>query len=210
MTDRTPFSALHFRGRMNAHISHDLKNVTATISETAWLLQDLLDMMSAKKEMDGERLKVLISRIIDETDRGNGLLKNLNTFAHSTDKKVKRVDLRETAELMAGLASCLPFARMVEVDAGTEPVEVATRPYFIEQYCYHIFRANFEAMKPERKMTIKVEASSNARGIALGPLATQPDEQLTAILDEIAAEIGGKSEIDAESKTAVLSIEPLG
>ncbi len=35
------FDTLRFLGRMNSHLTHDLKNVLATMSETAGLLEDL-------------------------------------------------------------------------------------------------------------------------------------------------------------------------
>lgn len=206
---RVPFSALRFVGRMNAHISHDLKNVTATVSETAWLLGDLTDMLASGGKVDPARIKTLSKRIVDQVDLGNKLLRRMNAFAHATDEPERKADLRKTAELMADLAACLPFARKVKADLGDEPVEITTRPYLVEHYLYLVFRVYFESMDPEDALTLALRKEVAGCRLTLGPLPHAPEAALTESLAAIAAELGAESGYDAESRTVALAL-PVG
>lgn len=199
-----PFSALRFVGRMNAHISHDLKNVTATVSETAWLLGDLTDMLASGGKVDPARIKTLSKRIVDQVEQGNRLLRRMNAFAHATDEPERTLDLRKTAQLMADLAACLPFARKVVADLGDEPVEIATRPYLVEQYLYLVFRVYFESMDPQDALALALRREGQGCRLTLGPLPHAPESALTESLAAVAADLGGKSGYDAESGAVTL------
>lgn len=203
---RVPFAALRFCGRMNAHISHDLKNVTATVSETAFLLEDLMELLTSGGDVEPARIKTLCSRIVEEVERGGALLRRMNAFAHSTDEAVKTVDLRETAELMADLASCLPFSRTVVLDSNEEPLEITTLPYMVMQYCYLVFRACFEAMKPEQTLGLGVHSLSDGCRIVIGPLPRKPEISLFDSLEAIASELGGRSSFDADTASVSLNL----
>jgi len=204
--DGVSFSTLRFVGRMNAHLSHDIKNVTATVSETAWLLGDLTDMLASGGNVDPARIKTLSTRIAEQMQAGNVLLKLMNAFAHSTDEPTRQVDLRVTARLMADLAACLPFARKVNADLGEEPVEITTRPYLVEQYLYLIFRACFESMDPQDSLALALRPEGGGCRLTIGSLPKAPDAALTGALAAIAAELGGESLYDAERACVILSL----
>jgi hypothetical protein len=204
--DGVSFSTLRFVGRMNAHLSHDIKNVTATVSETAWLLGDLTDMLASGGGVDPARIKTLSTRIAEQMQAGNALLKLMNAFAHSTDEPERQVDLRAPARLMAELASCLPFARKVNADLGEDPVEITTRPYLVEQFLYLVFRAFFESMDPEDALTLTLGSEGGGCRLTIGPLPKAPDAALTLALEAIAAELGGESLYDAERGGVILSL----
>ncbi|MBU1610420.1 MAG: hypothetical protein KKC99_01110, partial [Proteobacteria bacterium] len=61
--NETHWPQLAFFGRMNAHISHELKNIFATISETSGLLVDLMSIHGMDKGPQGERLVQICGRI---------------------------------------------------------------------------------------------------------------------------------------------------
>jgi hypothetical protein len=203
--ERIPFTTLRFCGRMNAHISHDLKNVTATVSETAWLLQDLMDLQVSGGDVEPKRLKSLTERIVEEIRRGNDFLKSMNAFAHSTDEPERKVDLRSTVELVTDLARCLPFARTVTPDLGEEPVEIITRPYMVAEYCYLVFRAFFESMEPQDILTLRLlPLEDGGCRLELGPLPHAPAPSLAESTRSVAASLGGDSSFDPDSNCLAL------
>ena len=54
---------LKFFGRMNRHISHEIKNALATVSETAGLLEDVTEMARENNSPEFERTEKLCQRI---------------------------------------------------------------------------------------------------------------------------------------------------
>ena len=84
---------LAFFGKVNASISHELKNILAIISETAGLLNDLTKMLTKGENVDLEMLLTCSRDIEEEIQRGFGTIKQMNTFSHSVDDTLKRVKI---------------------------------------------------------------------------------------------------------------------
>jgi signal transduction histidine kinase len=83
--DRYTYDGLAFFGRVNASISHELKNVMAIISETAGLLGDLSDMAATGSPVPPDMLKSCTGSIMEEIQRGFTVIRQMNRFAHSID-----------------------------------------------------------------------------------------------------------------------------
>jgi light-regulated signal transduction histidine kinase (bacteriophytochrome) len=71
---------LAFFGKVNASISHELKNILAIISEAAGLLQDLTEMAAKGKKIELEMLQTCSQDIIEEIQRGFATIKQMNKF----------------------------------------------------------------------------------------------------------------------------------
>ncbi len=194
-----PFHTLRFVGRMNAHISHDIKNVVATISETAGLLDDLLAMQAAGKEVDPERFSKLGARILQQVERGNALLANMNVLAHSTDEPTATTDLNRTLAVMAGLARCVPDYRAVQAQPVPGDPALPLRPYYLEQFIYLVYRAAFPAMPQDGKLALSARAEGGGWIVAVDGLPETLDPAHTAHLDELAALLGGAMNLDADA-----------
>jgi hypothetical protein len=117
---------LGYFGRSGAHLSHELKNILATISETAGLMGDLIEMSG--KDCDPAKLGSLCERITGLVSRGNATVRNLNGLAHSVDEPVREADLARLAALAAGLAGYAPFSREVALDLPEELL-LTVRPF---------------------------------------------------------------------------------
>ena len=76
---------LAFFGKVNASISHELKNILAIISEAAGLLNDLTEMITKGEKVDLAMLMTCSRDIEEEIQRGFGTIKQMNTFSHSVD-----------------------------------------------------------------------------------------------------------------------------
>ena len=93
---------LAFFGKVNASISHELKNILAIISEAAGLLNDLTDMASKGGNFEVEMIQTCSKDIVEEIQRGFATIKKMNTFSHSADDPLKRVNLVEVLGIRAG------------------------------------------------------------------------------------------------------------
>ncbi len=96
---------LKFFGRVNASISHELKNILAIISETAGFSNDLTTLAKQGKELKLSLLENCNESIIEEIQRGFTTIKQMNSFAHSVDVPIKEIDLLETLDLTIKLSS---------------------------------------------------------------------------------------------------------
>ena len=95
---------LAFFGKINASISHELKNIFAIISETAGLLNDLTLLAEKGKKIDLNTFKTCSQDIEEEIQRGFATVKQMNIFSHSVDTSVKRVDIMEVLALMVNIS----------------------------------------------------------------------------------------------------------
>ena len=123
-----------FFGKMSASISHEIKNTLAIINENAGLLEDFTIMAEKGLPLNPERLKGLAGKIFVQIRRADGIIKNLNRFAHSADEWVKAVDLFETLELVTALSERFAARRSLSLSLAPlpEPLSLTTYPFFLE------------------------------------------------------------------------------
>jgi len=127
-------AGLQFFGKMSASISHEIKNVLAVINENAGLLDDLTLLAEKGKPIDPARLRRLAEAVMKQIRRADGIVKNMNKFAHSVDEPIKAVNLVEVLEIMLELSNRLAAMRSVTVNLQYSggPVVIQTRPFFLE------------------------------------------------------------------------------
>ncbi len=123
-----------FMGKMNASISHEVKNVLAIINENAGLLEDFTLMAEKGMAIDPERLNALAGKIQHQVQRADRIIKNMNTFAHSVDETKKKVDLSEILVFMAALSERLATMKGIalEVTPPSTPIAITTDPFLVE------------------------------------------------------------------------------
>lgn len=156
---------LQYLGRSGAHISHELKNILATISETAGLMGDLL-AMSAPNQCDPNKLASLCERITGLVERGNETVRNLNGLAHSVDEPVRETEVNHHAEVAAGLASYAPFARPIEISLKSpEGINLPLRPFETLNLITETLRAGCSTI--ESGQSLSLEVSENNGGAQL-------------------------------------------
>lgn len=178
---------LAFSGRVTASVSHELKNALATMSETAGLLTDILELSESGRPLDIAELRGYAENIVDEVGRGFRVIKNLNLFAHSTDNPVAEVDLDQLIELTAGLASYLSYAAKIDhqrpEDAGPK---VMTRPILLEDLVYRCFVYAFRAVGPKATIQVATCPSRDAGSIIISGLRrVDLDQLVTSELERI-------------------------
>jgi signal transduction histidine kinase len=187
---------LAFFGKVNASISHELKNILAIISEAAGLLNDLTEMITKGEKVDLEMLMTCSRDIEEEIQRGFGTIKQMNTFSHSVDDPLKRVNLIEVLDLVIHLAGFLSYASKVRFDpAQVEAPMVLTCPFRLQNLIYQTLVFAFKSVGADGEIQVEVhrETNDNAR-ISFSGLGTKvdlpfPSEETKNIATSLGAEI---------------------
>ena len=146
---------LIFFGKVNASISHELKNTMAIISEAAGLLQDLTEMAAKGQQLELEMLKTCSQDIIEEIQRGFAIIRQMNVFSHSVDEPVKEVNLTGVIDLMVAISKFLSFASKIRFDSIPEDaLVVLTCPFRLQNLVYQALVFAFESAGPDGQIVI--------------------------------------------------------
>lgn len=153
---------LAFFGKVNASISHELKNSMAIISEAAGLLQDLTEMAAKGQKIELEMLKTCSEDIIEEIQRGFAIIKQMNAFSHSADEPVKKVNPLDVIDLVVALSKFLSFASKIRFDPSPEDASVVlTCPFRFQNLLYQALVFAFESAGPDGQIVIGSQAQPN-------------------------------------------------
>jgi signal transduction histidine kinase len=179
------YDSLAFFGRVNASISHELKNIMAIISETAGLLGDLSEMASTGTPVDPDLLKSSAESIIEEIQRGFTTIRQMNRFSHSVDVPVSSVNLLELLDLVRHLSDYLPFSGKIRLAPWEgDPPLVQTCAYQLQALVYEVTVRHFKNSGPDVELDITVEQRSDAgwdivfSGLYIGEYQAFPDDQI--------------------------------
>ena len=204
---------LVFFGKVNASISHELKNILAIISEAAGLLQDLTEMVTRGQKIELEMLKTCSQDIVEEIQRGFTTIKQMNTFSHSVDTPLKSVNLIEILDLMISLAGFLSFAGKVRFDPAPEEASIVlTCPFRLQNLVYQTLVFAFKSVGASGEIQVAVhrETNSSAR-IAFSGLGTQGDLPFpTEETKNIAKSIGAEIRMADDSQAIDILVTQLG
>ena len=163
---------LAFFGRMNAAISHDMKNVLAIINETASLLDELMELQQAGQiEPNPDKLRTLSRRIVQQVERGQNVITNMNAFAHSIDVPVREIDLARIMNVMAVLSKHFATGKTLDLDLPDEGPRVTTHPFFLNDLIHHTLNFAIAAAGPEKRIGIGVKAGDGVGEIVFSGLA---------------------------------------
>ena len=157
-------TGLQFFGQISASISHEIKNVLAIINENAGLLEDFTLMADRGIPMDPARLKVMAEAVKKQIGRADGIIKNMNRFAHSIDQTITSVDLVQTIELIVALTARLAAMRGVEValQLPENPVKLQTAPFFLMNLLWLCLDFSMSASGDDKQVELVVEAAENS------------------------------------------------
>lgn len=133
MEDSLAETGLKFFGTVSASISHEIKNRMAVVNEQAGLLKDLVHLAGQGREINLERLMRLAESLKTQVDLTDGIVKNMNRFAHSVDSFQCTSDLSEVLSLTASLAKRTADNRGVKIELQQpDPApSVLTAPFLL-------------------------------------------------------------------------------
>jgi len=183
---------LAFFGKVNASISHELKNILAIISEAAGLLNDLTELAGRGKDVDLDMLRTCSRDIVEEIQRGFATIKQMNKFSHSVDDPLKSIDLIEVLTLMNDLAGFLSIAGKVRFIPPPQGVPtVLTCPFRLQNLLYQALVFAFESAGPEAEIQVALQAETSGHvRIIFSGLGSKcdrpfPSDQTRRIADSI-------------------------
>jgi len=190
------YDSLAFFGKVNASISHELKNVMAIISETAGLLGDLSEMARGGTSVDPDMLTSSTESIIEEIQRGFTTIRQMNRFAHSVDTPVGSVDLMEVLDLVRNLSGYLSFAGKTNLHSveGAAPMAL-TCPFLLQAIIYQAVVQTFQNAGPGAELDISVQSKNESTwrilfdGFSLREFEVFPDDRIKSMAASIGVSI---------------------
>ena len=195
---------LQFFGKMSATISHEINNALAIINENAGLLQDFTLMADKGIPLDPKRLNSLAGKIIQQIRRAEGIVRNMNRFAHSVDESSKNVNLSDIVEFVAALSGRFASMRGVTVapKPTAVPVTITTNPFFLENLIWLCLDFAMDAAGEGNTIDIITEKTENGaqvrfmqiEDLAKAPLDRFPAEREKALLDGLQADLTAELE----------------
>ncbi len=187
---------LIFFGKTNRFISHEMKNILAIISETLGLLNELVALSEeGGRKLEPGKLKSLSEGIIEEVERANTLVRDMNRFAHSVDEFICEVDITQCMALILQISRLNAKIRDVPIElTETRSHRINSSPFFVNNLLYH---ATYFALShaASDKTGIRVSLSDTAEGVAIrfsgiSPNTTQrfPDGKTRTVMNAISAD----------------------
>jgi C4-dicarboxylate-specific signal transduction histidine kinase len=205
-------AGLQFFGKMSASISHEIKNALAIINESAGLLEDLSLRAERGIPVEPERLKKQAGNILKQIRRADGIIQNMNKFAHSIDEPMKNVDIGEMVALVAALSGRFALMKGITLEAQppASPIIVHSSPFFLENLLYLCLVFCMDNAGPGKTVSLsigKTEAGAGIRfshldGLAEAAEGVFPGERVTVLLSAL----GAKLEVSKERKEISITL----
>ncbi len=185
---------LQFFGKMSATISHEINNSLAIINENAGLLQDFTLMADKGMPLDPVRLNSLAGKLIDQIRRAEGIVKNMNRFAHSVDEPVKSVNLDDIVELMVTLSARFASMRGVTVESkpASVPVMITTNSFLMQNLIWLCLDFAMDAAAAGNTIDIITEKTKNGAQISFmqaGDPAKAPPNKFPAEPEKVLLDV---------------------
>jgi signal transduction histidine kinase len=209
-------TGLQFFGRITASISHEIRNVLAVLNENAGLLEDFVLMAEKGTPMDPERLKRLAGSMRKQVLRANGIVENMNRFAHAVDEKAKEIDLHETLSLFVALTQRFADMREVKLEPVYMEARMAlqTNPFLLENLLWCLLDFAMDSTGKGKGLGIVADGDEGAvrikftglEGLAERDAGSFPSEREKALLEALGAELS----LEPRERQLVLTLPKRG
>ena len=132
------YEGLKFFGKINASISHEIRNTLAVINENAGLIKDLILMSEKGHPLDVGRIAGRVEKVLEQVKRTDGIIDNMNRFAHSVDNTFVKFNACENIEFVIRLSERFANMKGVEIksELPSEPVKISAFPFLFENIIY--------------------------------------------------------------------------
>ena len=167
-----------FFGMTNRLISHELKNILAIISETLGLFDELVELSQTGIPLEPGKLPSLSASIIEEVERANRVIRNMNTFAHSVDEFIREVNINQIFTLMIEIAKLDSFAKNVRIRlVENEAYVIYTSPFFLEKLIYHVIHFALRGAGQENEIRVSFDSDDHGTNIRFSGIASNAFEE---------------------------------
>lgn len=150
---------LRFFGRMSAAISHDLKNTLSIMNESAGLIEDLALLTEKGRPLDPQRIHQLGATIKRQIQRNDGIVRNMNRFAHSVDDPLKEMSLASSLEMLLSICRRLTDARGIAVSVAPPDREIAivTRPFYLYHLVWRLLEWGLDYAGAGKRLVLQID-----------------------------------------------------
>jgi signal transduction histidine kinase len=205
-------TGLQFFGRITASISHEIRNVLAVLNENAGLLEDVVLMAEKGMPLNPERIKGLTGSMGKQILRANGIVENMNRFAHAVDEKTKEIDLHETLSLLLALTQRFVDMRGVKLETayGDSQMLLTSNPFLLENLLWCFLDFAMEATGKGKGLKIITDADdrtvqirfSGLEGLVETDANAFPSEREMALIEALEADYS----VDPEGGQVVMTL----
>ncbi len=208
-------NGLAFSGAITASVTHELNNVYSIIDQTIGLLEDLLVSANPDRPIPNERLERITEKIQAQTQRGVGIIKRLNTFAHSVDEPESEFEVNQLVENLVELSRRFANLKKVELDVSyySEPVTVRNNPFLLQQALFLCLKQALENSQEGVRITVSIDKINNNVHITLARQPADPEVggYDVSYLKLLMNRIGGGVNLKAEGDNTIFELSiPLG
>ena len=187
---------LAFFGRISASLSHELKNVLATLNEYSGLLDDLSRAAERGRDLDPGRLRAICEKMARQVRRGESLIERLNRFSHSADEPRRVVQVQEVLNEICDL--CSRFAALRQVTLARilpeEPIRLTLDPFALQFAVQLLIDVALRSASEGQTVTVSLEpwGDAGARVIVAGAAAVDDAarEEHEPVLRELSRHLG--------------------
>ncbi len=196
---------IQFFGRVSASVSHEIKNVFAVINEAAGLIKDFTLMAERGMPIQPERLEVAATTIQGQVQRGDGIVKNMNAFAHTTDEIVREVNLVDTLNLTVSLITRLADMKQIKLTLGDcEAASVAAPPFDLLQLLHSSIAAALDCMTAGDTLVLSVKTADSGASFSLSSLGKDAPLANDELFSSLAQAMGASVVVDENTRASVL------
>lgn len=205
MRDSLTETSLKFFGAVTASISHEIKNRMAIINEQAGLLDDLVGMSRQGRALDPDRLTRLADSVKTQIGLADGIIRNMNRFAHTVDVFRQASDMNELLLMAGSLANRMAERGGVrlEIRPAEAPVKADTSPFLVLNLIWRCLEQGIAASGKGRSLLLVCEDAPEGPYLRVR-VERVGDEQATLFPTEdirnLAAELGAEVGLDQEGK----------
>jgi len=194
-------------------VTHELNNVLGTIEQVTGLIEDLAETDAIRDHGVAEKILSVVDRVGKQAERGAGLIKRLNSFAHLTDEGETTCNLAELLENIVALSE--RKARMGKatlVTAGLDrEIIITASPLLVVQFVYGAIKRALAIADPTEPIRISLTRSEAGGEISIDVRCGQgvPEDKATDTTAACATRLGGRiEETDSDGLRTIKLVIP--
>ncbi|MEW5722641.1 MAG: hypothetical protein AB1896_06015 [Thermodesulfobacteriota bacterium] len=204
-------------GKISASMTHEMRNVLATIREAADLMDDLLKLDQDQAHPHRDKYLRAVGVIQKQVKRGVEISTNFNKFAHTTDEPRAVVEIGEMLSLAANLMKRLAGLKelTLRVEESEPGLSLTIDPFRLVltlacglECCFALGSPagaiSLRARQEDRRLAVFIEVDR--------PAGEFPTDQRLGVLRELLGLVGGDFESFLGEQAAgvklVLPLEP--
>ncbi len=217
MTELSPNSTA-FVARVAAGATHEIRNVLATIKESAGVIKDMMALLERDRPLNPQIVEKVLQRIDNQVGRGVDLIAGLNNLAHSLDQANSQIELNQQVRQIAVLSqhSVRRKGHTVTVETDEEELSLEVNALSLQhvlfaavQICVAQLAAKGTVIistrreEEPKRLRIEVRARQGGEGPAASPVTENAEG--TAELVQLGEELGADVEFDSDNQSICIN-----